>query len=208
VKSNVSIVIPTWQRFELLVETLENIRQQSYDKIYEVMVVSDGYDDILDDAQIEDQFDIQLVLLGRNWSSKLPNSFGIAPLMVGYLMAGGDYIMPWCDDERALTVEHIEKMVSVLDEDENVKFVYPRVHIWRNGDPNGSETNIIGVCPPVENQITHYMFRASNLWEYGLPDWGTHPLDWSLVKKWMSAFKGNDCCVMIDEVTFSHRLDH
>lgn len=204
-KSLVSIVIPTWQRNELLVECLEHIRNQTYKKI-EIIVVSDGIQK-LDNYNIKDYFDCEVIELGRNWSGLMPKSFGIAPLMVGYLMATGDYIMPWCDDERALVAYHIEKLVYLLDSDPDVKFVYPRVKIWRNGNPNGPETAIIGTVPARENQITHYLFRASNLWEYGLPDWNTHPVDWALINKWLSKLEGNDTYLMLDDVTFEHRLD-
>jgi glycosyltransferase involved in cell wall biosynthesis len=213
--NKVSIVIPTWQRLELLLETIAHIEQQTY-KHVEIIVVVDGQDKNLAQelvneywVQYENNLDIEhynirLVELGRNWSSVLPNSFGIAPLLVGYLMSTGDYIMPWCDDERALVLNHIEKLAYLLDEYSTVDFVYPKVKIWRNGDPDGSETDIIGTPTPAYGQITHYMFRATNLIKFGMPDWGTHPVDWSLIHKWIN---NGARWVYLDECTFEHRLD-
>lgn len=204
----VSIVIPTWQRHELLLETLEEIAKQTY-RPKEVVTVSEGRDKELENYFEElnklgedTDFDSVFTSLGCNYSGYRPKSFGIAPLTVGYLMASGKYVMPWCDDERA-SLDHIKKLVDLI-ETTGVDFVYPKVRIWRNGEPNGPETAIIGTKPPVENQITHYLFRRECLWLYGMPDWDSHPMDWHLVDKWM---KQGATYEMLNEVTFSHRLD-
>jgi glycosyltransferase involved in cell wall biosynthesis len=213
--TKVSIVIPTWHRHELLLETIEHIYQQTHKNV-EIIVVVDGQDKDLVQKLVNEywiqyennldieKYDVRLVELGKNWSSILPNSFGIAPLRVGYLMATGDYIMPWCDDERALVTDHIEKLASLLDKYSSADFVYPKVKIWRNGDPDGPETAIIGTPTPEYGQITHYMFRSDMLVKYGMPDWGTHPVDWSLAHKWMN---NGAHWIHYDRCTFEHRLD-
>lgn len=208
----VTAVIPTWQRPELLAETVQHIREQDYPNV-EHVVVSDGPDDVLDDMLVDDisahygrtdaEYPVHWYQLGRNWSGLMPASFGIAPLTVGYLLARGEYVMPWCDDERALVPDHISRLVDLL-ESSGADVVYPKVHIWRNGDPDGPETAVIGTDPPTYGQITHYLFRASNLHRFGMPRWGTHPVDWSLVSDWMAA---GARWAMLDDCTFSHRLD-
>lgn len=209
----VSIVIPTYNRQLDLIQTLEHIYEYcTYDKeSLDIIIVGDGPQK-LDNYGLQDRFDCTIVELGRNWSGEDSTSFGIAPLIVGYLMASGHYIMPWCDDERALVPNHIEKLVKAIETplqtyNDNFlypDFVYPLVHIWRNGDPNGKESAIIGTVPPVHGQITHYLFRPQNFVKYGWPRWNTHPVDWSLVSDWMS--KGA-LYRMVPEVTFDHRLD-
>jgi hypothetical protein len=37
-----------------------------------------------------------------------------------------------------------------------------------------------------------------------MPDWGTHPVDWALVKKWMT---NGARWIHLNELTFEHRLD-
>lgn len=217
-KKLVSIVIPTWQRHELLNEVIKNIAEQTY-RPKELIIISDGPDKEFMDAIYADYIDctdfnnLSVVDLGRNWSGLDPSSFGIAPLLTGYLVASGDYIMPWCDDECALVPDHIKKLVSLIEEPTThhrlsglfyPDFVYPKVHIWRNGAPNNHENKIIGTNPPEHGQITHYLFRADNLVRFGYPDWSSHPVDWSLIEKWM---KNGAICNMLDEVTFEHRLD-
>lgn len=199
----VSVVTPTWQRPDLLAETIRHVREQDYGWI-EHIIVSDGLDrELLIPPRNGDPFVPTYIELGRNWSGLMPASFGIAPLLVGYLAAAGDYVLPWCDDERALTQDHITRLVDLL-ESSGADFVYPRVRIWRNGDPDGPETAIIGTDPPENCQITHYLARASCFWRFGMPRWGSHPVDWSLIEDWMAA---GATWAMLDAVTFSHRLD-
>lgn len=209
----VSVVTPTWQRPELLAETLAHVRGQDYRPV-EHVIVSDGEDRAaarvavaaLDCAeQMDPGRDVayRFTNLGRNWSGLMPSSFGVAPLLVGYLLARGEYVMPWCDDERALVPDHVSRLIDLL-ESTGADFVYPKVRIWRNGDPDGPETAVIGTDPPSYCQITHYLFRASCLHRFGMPRWGTHPVDWSLVADWMAA---GARWAMLDDVTFDHRLD-
>lgn len=205
----VSVITPTWRRPELLAETVAHVREQDYRPL-EHVIVGDGQDRAtarvaiaaLDCAESADIL-VRFTQLGRNWSGLMPESFGIAPLLTGYLMASGEYLMPWCDDERALTPDHISRLVDLL-ESSGADFAYPRVRIWRVGNPDGPETAIIGTDPPRHGQITHMLFKASCLWRFGMPRWGTHPVDWSLVSDWMAA---GARWAMLDDVTFSHRLD-
>lgn len=211
-KPSVTVVIPTWQRNDLLEATLEHIRKQSYPwyKI-ETIVVSDGPQKLANYG-FDERFDCTVVELGRNWSGLDPDSFGIAPLLVGYLMAKTDFVMPWCDDERATTTGHIEQLVNAMltpigQIDNRLiypAFVYPKVHIWRVSDPNNHENTVIGCDPPRHGQITHYMFKADNFVRFGYPDWGSHPVDWSLVDKWMT---NGASWRFVPEVIFEHPMD-
>lgn len=209
----VTVCTPTWQRPDLLAETIRHVREQDYRPL-EHVIVNDGEDDWFDEAMNDSAYEhsfcpseefvpLRFVELGRNWSGLMPESFGIAPLTVGYLLARGDYVMSWCDDERALVPDHISRLVDLL-ESSGADFVYPRVKIWRVGDPDGPETAVIGTDPPEYCQITHYLARASCFWRFGMPRWGTHPVDWSLIDDWM---KAGAIWAMLPECTFEHRLD-
>jgi cellulose synthase/poly-beta-1,6-N-acetylglucosamine synthase-like glycosyltransferase len=209
----VSVICPTWNRHDLLLETIHHIQQQTYPNI-EMVVVSDGPDRALrhklwaagnrpaDLFTEGGRLSLSLYELGRNFSGAWPESFGVAPLTVGYLLAQGEYLMPWCDDERALVLDHVSKLVAHI-EASGADFVYPKVRIWRVGQPDGPETDIVGSDPPQHGQNTHYMLRATTL-RKGLPRMGTHPCDISLVQDWMAA---GASWSMLDECTFSHRLD-
>ena len=70
----VSIVIPTWQRTELLLETLDHIQEQTYKNV-EVIIVSDGPQSLYNLDLVNRNYSI--IELGRNWSGLMPDSFGI-----------------------------------------------------------------------------------------------------------------------------------
>lgn len=210
----VSVITPTWERPELLAETIRHLREQDYPNL-EHIVVSDGPDPSVGRATGARQLssyaavsysgpiDLRVYELGRNFTVEGPsNSFGIGALTAGMLLARGELLLHWCDDERALVPDHISRLVALLGETA-ADFVYPRVRIWRNGDPDGPETTIIGTDPPRHGQITHFLYRASLL-RTAMPAWGTHPVDWSLVRDWMAA---GASWAMLPECTFQHRLD-
>lgn len=206
----VSIVTPSWQRHELLTDTITDVRRQTYRPL-EHIIVSDGPDhhlanlyhsDVLHDWDHGWENHIPLFYreLGRNWSSLLPNSFGIAPLTVGYLLARGEYLMPWCDDERA-EPNHVERLVDAL-ETTGADFAYSDVLFWRAGT-SPQAGYVIGSDPPEMGTITNYLFRASLL-QKAAPVFGTHPVDWALVRAWMAA---GASWAYVPGVTFSHRAD-
>lgn len=204
----VSIVIPTWQRHDLLMETIEHINNQTY-SMKEIIVVCDGQDQELwqrldDNLHIrcsycnEGSYDVTFINLGRNWSGLDSSSFGIAPLLVGYLCARGDYIMHLSDDDR-IAPDYIERLVDLLDET-NADFAYSKARFfWHDQKPEDGID--IGTDPPQHGQITSYLFRPSNLYKYGYPRFNSHPMDWSLVSDWMS---NGATWAFLPEVLFWH----
>jgi len=209
----VSVITPTWQRHDLLLETVRHLGEQDYPNL-ELVVVSEGPDrelrhqlwaagnrpvDLFTDGG---RMSLSLYELGRNFSGMWPESFGVAPLTVGMFMARGDLQLWWSDDDRALTTEHVSKLVAHLERT-GAGFVYPKVRIWRNGEPDGPETSVIGTDPPRHGQITHFLYRVELL-RYGPPSFGSHPCDIALVNHWLSR---GVACSMLDEVTYTHRLD-
>ena len=206
----VSIVTPTWRRHELLVETVSHLRLQDYPNI-EHIVVSDGPDWERQRLLYETENvqpsqpplrTVRFTALGHNYSGLWPESFGVAPLTVGMLLARGEYQLWWSDDDRALTPSHVSQLVGLI-ESTGADFVYPKVRIWRNGNPDGPETGVIGSDPPRHGQITHFMYRASLL-RLCLPRLGCHPVDIDLVEQWMAR---GATWRMLDAVTYEHRLD-
>src|SRR5690606_13352843 len=101
-----SVITGTWRRHALLMETVENVRQQSYRPL-EHVIVSDGPDPTLRDtiALLQREADpadppIRFLELGRNWSTYLTNSMSAVPFAVAQWMAAGEYLCWWADDER------------------------------------------------------------------------------------------------------------
>lgn len=205
----VSVVTPTWQRHELLLETMANVRAQTYRPL-EHVIVSDGRHPGLEwlvknDAAYrgpEDHVPVRYVELGRNWSSFLPDSFCAAPNVVGMLASRGEYQTFLADDER-MELDHIESLVDAL-EAEGADFAYGRVRMWWNGTSpeQGWE---IGTPSPQCGQITNALWRA-DLLRRGLYPFGTGMTsDWALFSQWVNA---GATWAYVDRVTLTHRADH
>lgn len=217
----VSIITPTWQRHTLLRETILNVREQTYRPL-EHVVVSDGPDDELRKQMVvingppppnlrpgEVTYGYQpwphppvrFAELGRNWSTFLPRSFGVAPLTVGAMMARGEYHLWLCDDER-MKPDHVAHLVDLIERT-GADFVYPQVLMWKMGNPGIAWT--IGTDPPEHGQITNFLYRASVLqkamYRFDIPE----EADWNMVRRWMEA---GATWAMSDRCTISHRADH
>lgn len=207
-----TVITPTWQRHDLLIGCIEDVKAQTYPNV-EHIIVSDGPDPGLRQALWQaghrpaDVFTdggptrLQLTHLGRNWSTFLPNNFGIGPIVAGLLLARGEYVAVWCDDERA-EPHHLTAMIDLL-EATRADFAYPVVQFYRNGQ-SPFEGYQIASDPPVHGQFTHYVARVTAL-QKAMPRWGAHPVDWTLCEAWMAQ---GATWAMLPEVTFSHRADH
>lgn len=162
----VSVVTGTWQRHDLLLGAIENVRAQTYRPL-EHVIVSDGPDLELKQLVLErsqpplwpERVPIRFAELGF-WSSGLfTDSISAAPFMVAQLLARGDYQIWWADDERALVPDHVEQLVNLLEE-YDADFVYPKVEMtW----PNSTKRAVIGGNPPRRGQFTHCLYRRDLL---------------------------------------------
>jgi GT2 family glycosyltransferase len=201
----VSVITGTWQRHELLLELIENIRQQTYRPL-EHVIVSDGPDPDLEDLIRWNQHTtapIRFVECGRHWTGELSDSYASAPFAVGQMLARGDYACLWADDERALTPDHITKMVNLI-ESEGVDFVFPTVEFYWHHRPR--ERMYIGANPPQLGSITHWLYRSSMI-EKARGPYRTHvgrANDWEFIHR---AIMGGATWAWLQEVTFSHRAD-
>lgn len=209
----VSVVTGTYQRHDLLMGAIENIRQQTYRPL-EHVIVADGPDPELmftlakagiapyvpmADADIP----IRFVELGF-WSSGLfTDSMSAAPFMVAQLLARGEYQMWMADDERCLVPDHIEKLVNLLEQ-YDADFVYPKVEMtW----PEPSTRRVvIGGNPPQRGQFTHCLYRR-DLLDRGM-----------LFRTHVGSGTDADCLervmgqrgitwAFLPEVTFTHKVD-
>lgn len=204
----VSIITGTWQRHQLLLEMIENVRLQTY-KPVEMVVVSDGPDPDLavllkayrHSLSWNDRPHIRQFELGFWSSGLLSNSTSAAPFMVAQLLARGEYHMWWADDERALVPDHIEKLVDLLEET-GADFVYPQVELtW----PYSGRRLVVGSDPPQSGQFTHCLYRREAL-DKGLlfRTHVGHMTDWDACSRAMSAGAKS---AFLPELTFTHRVD-
>ena len=210
----VSVVTGTYNRHELLMEAIENVRQQTYRPL-EHVIVADGPDDILrglfdmddehqwadDGTEDERWVPIRFAELGF-WSSGLfTDSISAAPFMVAQLLARGEYQMWLADDERMLVDDHIEQLVDLIEQ-YDADFAYPKVEMtW----PNSDRRTVIGNNPPRNGQVTHMLYRRDALDKGAL--FRTHVgsgTDWDAFARLMAS----GCrWVFNPHVTFTHQVD-
>lgn len=199
----VSVITPTYNRS--ILNCISMVKKQTYKNI-EHVIVSDGpiREDVRVGFYIGTAFDdtIKLVELGYNTTQHFFNSFGIGPLVTGMMLASGDYQI-WLSDDDTMDEDYIEKLVQLL-ESGDYGFVYSKCRFYWSGQSVESGFDI-GTEPPRLGQITNFLYKKELLaLPDGMPRFGTHPVDWHLVKQWMQqgvTYK------MLDEVKFYHRAD-
>lgn len=212
----VSIITPTWGRPDLLLETVEHVRRQSYRPLEHIVVLDgplgeSGYGTVARLLHGHSQLDlpVRFATLGWRPTAELRDSFAVGALTMGALMARGEYHMWLCDDER-MAVNHVELLAGMLDEDPGLDFVYPLVYTWRPGDPDGGLQ--IGSDPPRLGTITSVLYRRrvldKGMYRFHIPlvPGTTHAVhDWDIVNRWV---RNGARWAMLERETLSHRTDH
>ena len=202
-----SVLTPTWQRHDLLLGAIENVRAQTYRPL-EHVIISDGPDrltalvamDALDCAQVADVL-VRFATLGRNWSTFLPNAYAAAPLTVATFLASGDYHL-WLSDDERMEPDHIESLVDAL-ESAGADFAYSQACLYRVGQ-SPEQGYVIGSDPPQLGQITNVLYRA-DLLKRGLYVFGDdRASDWATIRQWMDA---GATWAYVPRCTLTHRID-
>ena len=205
----VSLVTGTYNRHDLLLEAIENVRQQTYRPL-EHVIVADGPDETVRDIfkrgeneRVNGIHDvpIRFAELGFHSSSLLTDSISAAPFMVAQLLARGEYQMWLADDERMLVPDHIETLVNLLEQ-YDADFAYPKVEMtW----PDSDRRMVIGMNPPRNGQVTHMLYRRDALDKGAL--FRTHVgsgTDWDAFARLMAS----GCrWVFNPHVTLTHQVD-
>jgi glycosyltransferase involved in cell wall biosynthesis len=122
----VSVIIPTYNRGNLVVQAVQSVFEQTYKKI-EIIVVDDGSTDNTRDVLREYEGKIDYVYQERSERSKARNE--------GFRRSKGDYIA-FLDSDDLWRSMKIEKQVQVLDEKPDVGLVYAGVQfVDMDGNP-------------------------------------------------------------------------
>jgi glycosyltransferase involved in cell wall biosynthesis len=177
----VSVITPTWNRHDLLLDRcIPSVATQNYRGEIEHIVVSDGPDDGLYNALCA------LAPPGVRYA-ELPAHdpdarWGHWARLAGIDLATGE-IIAYLDDDNAYRPDHIAVMVDALENVPVAGFAYPRtlMHVHGNEFEIGSD-------PPAYGQIdtSGIVHRRELLsvaiWQPSLPS-----IDWDLVQRWMLA---------------------
>lgn len=171
----VSVITPTWQRHDLLLERcIPSVAAQTWPDV-EHVVVSDGPD-------LELKLAVTL-RFPRVRYDELPDHdpaghWGHRARLRAIGMAKGDLIT-YLDDDDAYRPEHCAVLAAALGSHPEADFAYSQML---------SQGNVIGVDPPVYCNIgtPMIMHRRGTLemgtWERSMPS-----IDWDLVSRWLAA---------------------
>ena len=192
--SRVTIITPTWQRADLLLERcIPSVAAQDHPEI-EHLVVSDGPDPALASRLLTPW----LNGWGRVYFQQLAEHdperhYGHHARAYGCEIATGDYI-GYCDDDDSLRPEHCRLLAKALDENPDAGFAVSRM---LSHGPHGD--TVIGegglACGSVG---TPMIMHRPEILDVATWDHAGQFEDWDLVWAWMQAGIQH---VRVDEVT-------
>jgi Glycosyl transferase family 2 len=179
----VTVITPTWQRHELLLNrAIPSVQAQGYPSV-EHLVIGDGPDEVLRKDLAEPW------LRGwRNlWYKEFPvreqaPHYGHLCRREGLEFASGAYIT-YCDDDDSLRPMHCSLLAAALDENPGAGFAVSRMvsHI-RDGE------TVIGYGPlSCGNVGTPMVMHRKELAEIATWDHAGQFEDWDLVLAWINA---------------------
>lgn len=132
----VSIILPTYNRSNLLPYAINSILTQTYQNI-ELIVIDDNSQDKTNEI-VHSFNDPRIKYLKNDSNLKLPRT-----LNRGFSIAKGDYLT-WTSDDNLFSVQAIEKMVDTLKKPDN-DFVYADYFLFSDQDSNGHPLNPIPI---------------------------------------------------------------
>lgn len=170
----VSVVTPTWQRHDLLLDRcVPSVAAQTYPDV-EHLVISDGPDPVL----AERLDGAPGVRFGQLPEHDPDGHWGHRARLHAIDLAKGDLIT-YLDDDDAYRPDHCALLAAALEDHPEADFAYSQM---------SSQGAVIGQDPPMYCQIgtPMIMHRRSLLekgtWERSLPS-----IDWDLVNRWLQA---------------------
>jgi O-antigen biosynthesis protein len=195
----ISVVTPTWQRHNLLLERcIPSIQAQAY-KSVEHIIVSDGPDERLAAALKAGRRDLITAFGHKTWYFELPEHdpaehWGTYARLHGLDYASGDLIA-YCDDDDALRPEHCALLAAALAEHPEAGWASS---VIAGHHPGGAVTEIGHGPPSLGNIGTPAIMHRREILAHGT--WGEPGIfeDWELANQWIHAGLAH---VKVDEVT-------
>lgn len=196
----VSIVLPTYNGERYLKESVDSVRNQTFQD-WELIIVDDCSSDRT--SQLAEQFsreDKRIRVIHNNPNQKLPRS-----LNIGFDVAGGEYLT-WTSDDNLFLPSALQRMNDYLDENTNVYMVRADISlIGENGEALPEKTEFRLERFPYENGVgACFMYRRAVLTDVGKYDetlFGVEDYDY-----WLRIYKKYSFIGNIHETLYKYRL--
>ena len=187
----VSIIIPVYNRAEIFEKSFVSATQQNYEN-KEIVVINDGSTE-----NIKNVIDIVNVK-NRNIEIKYfiqENSGAPSARNKGFVESKGDYVIFWDADIEAES-DMLSKMVKVLDEKQDISFVYSSFNL-------GKKKMLAKKFSPIELQKNNYVHTSSLIRKEDFPMFDEKLKrfqDWDL---WLTMVENGKKGKWIDESLFT-----
>ena len=143
----ISVVIPTYNRADLISETLDSVLAQTY-RDFEVIVVDDGSTD--DTIKLLSKYGQDIRIIGQE------NQGAGSARNTGIREAKGEFIA-FLDSDDLWLPKKLERQIAFLDRNRDLSWVYTDVEVF-DGE-SGRKLYILGQCSRLyEGDILPYLF--------------------------------------------------
>lgn len=181
----ISVVTPTWQRHEILLQRcVPSVQRQDYLGRIEQVVVSDGPDPELEEQiRILDDIAWHPFVFDQLPEHDPARDFGNRPRLRALELVHGEYIA-YLDDDNAYLPHHISLLADALNRS-GADFVYSSMlRHWPDG-----HTDVVGSSPPTYSHIdTSLIMHRRSLLEKATWQVSQRPdPDWGIVACWLEA---------------------
>jgi glycosyltransferase involved in cell wall biosynthesis len=188
----VSVITPTWQRHDLLLDRcIPSVQAQTWPDV-EHVVVSDGPDPTLRDRLTG--VDVVYVELAEHPDDDC--NYGAYSRNHGLTIAAGD-LVAYLDDDNSFRPQHVQRLAEALIAHPDRDFAYSRMYRHGLDDEIGGE-------PPEHGRVDSsiLMHRAGAHEKFGCwPTPSPYAVDWEFVKTWVLA---GATWVFVNEVTVDY----
>jgi len=186
----VSIIIPVYNRAEIFEKSLVSATLQSYGNI-EIIVVDDGSEGNVERGMrnVEKNSDVKIIYY-RQENAGAPSARNR-----GFRESKGEYVIFWDADIEAES-DMIEKMVEVLDKNQDINFVYSSFIL-------GKKKMLAQVFSPIQLQKNNYIHTSSLIRREDFPMFDEKLKrfqDWDL---WLAMVENGKKGKWIDEYLFT-----
>lgn len=178
----VSVITPTWQRHQLLLErAIPSVQAQTFQD-FEHIVISDGPDPTL--RHLLAGLPVTYLECARH--DEHPMNFGSRARNAGLRIAAGE-LVAYLDDDNAWRPDHLDLLVKALDDNPAAGFAYSRMLTHPQG-------TVIGADPPryggIDTSLIMHRRELLKVAVWPKPaqiDFDQHAPDWAIVAAWLTA---------------------